>query len=117
MELSGMSESSITNGVLVWRPLLGHSKEEIYNFAHKYYDQQILTFMLEMFYQTRYGVPYFKDSTPSWSTRGKLRSKLIPLLIDMYGEGCLKNLSSLALESDQYRQLVHQNIYDPFLKY
>lgn len=38
----------------------------------------------------RYGVPYFKDSTPSWSTRGKLRTQLMPLLLDMYGEGCAR---------------------------
>ena len=31
-----------------------------------------------------HGVPYFKDTTPDWSTRGKLRTKLLPLLEDMY---------------------------------
>ena len=41
-------------------------------------------------------MPYFKDTTPTWSTRGKLRRQLIPLLIDMYGNGCLRNLSNLA---------------------
>ncbi len=92
-----MSEVSVTNNVNVWRPLLSHSKEEIYEFAHKY------------------GVPYFKDTTPSWSTRGKLRNKLIPLLIDMYGEGCLRNLSILAKASDELSVMVHQTIYDPFL--
>ncbi len=61
-------------------------------------------------------MPYFKDSTPSWSTRGKLRNQLVPLLIDMYGEGCLRNLSGLAAESDQVRALVADNIYAPFMK-
>ena len=98
MDLSGMTESSITNNVLVWRPLLQHVKQEIYDFAHKY------------------GVPYFKDSTPSWSTRGKLRNQLIPLLVEVYGEGCLRNLSNLASESDQNLALVFQNLYSPFLR-
>lgn len=93
-----MSESSVTNNVLVWRPLLSHHKDEIYSFAH------------------RYGVPYFKDSTPSWSTRGKLRNQLVPLLIDMYGEGCLRNISALADQSDQMRDLVNSNIYEPFMR-
>jgi len=48
--LSGMNAVGIVNGVNVWRPLLTHSKEEIYAFSHKY------------------GVPYFKDTTPSWYT-------------------------------------------------
>lgn len=33
----------------------------------------------------------------------------------MYGEGCLRNLTALAHESDAYRDLVHQNVYQPFL--
>ena len=33
--LSGMSEASLANGVLVWRPLLEHTKEAIFAFAHK----------------------------------------------------------------------------------
>lgn len=34
--LSGMGETANTYGVNVWRPLLGHTKEDIYEFAHKY---------------------------------------------------------------------------------
>lgn len=98
LDLSGMTETSLVNNVYVWRPLLQHVKEDIYHFAHKY------------------GVPYFKDSTPSWSTRGKLRNQLIPLLVSIYGEGCLRNLSNLAHESDQTQELVYQNLYQPFFK-
>jgi hypothetical protein len=65
----------------------------------------------------RYGVPYFKDSTPSWSTRGKLRTHLLPLLVDMYGAGCLANLANLAAESDQSRMLVQNTLYEPFMRY
>ena len=35
LALSGMGEVGLTNGVAVWRPLLSHTKEEIYEFAHK----------------------------------------------------------------------------------
>jgi hypothetical protein len=63
----------------------------------------------------RYGIPYFKDTTPSWSTRGKLRTQLLPLLADMYGVGCLNNIASLAKESDEAKQLVHCSVYKPFL--
>lgn len=97
--MSGMTETGVANGVTVWRPLLQHPKDDIYAFAHKY------------------GVPYFKDTTPSWSTRGKLRNQLVPLLINMYGEGCLRNLTSIANESDDYKELVDKNIFEPFLSY
>jgi len=39
-----------------------HPKSEIFAFAH------------------RYGVPYLKDTTGRWSTRGALRTDLMPLL-------------------------------------
>lgn len=64
----------------------------------------------------RYGVPYFKDSTPSWSTRGKLRLQLLPLLQEIYGSGCLRSLAALARESDLASALMQQNIYEPFMK-
>ena len=60
-------------------------------------------------------MPYFKDTTPSWSTRGKLRNQLLPLLVDMYGIGCLKNIATLANESDEARKLIHSSVYKPFL--
>lgn len=93
-----MTEVGVTEGVAVWRPLLGHTKDDIYEFAHKY------------------GVPYLQDSTPSWSTRGKLRNQLLPLLMEIYGSGCLHNLSSLAGDSDAMRGLVQKTVFDPFLE-
>eukprot|EP01039_Chlorochromonas_danica_P001032 gene1033-1120_t len=98
LHLSGMTEVSIANNVTIWRPLLSHPKSTIYTFAH------------------RYGIPYFKDSTPSWSTRGQLRNTLLPALIQVYGTGALHNLSALAKESDDLRRLVQDNLYDPFLR-
>jgi tRNA(Ile)-lysidine synthase TilS/MesJ len=47
---------------LVWRPLLPLTKDLVFEFAH------------------RYGVPYFRDTTPDWSTRGKLRNRLVGLV-------------------------------------
>lgn len=93
-----MTDVGVTEGVSVWRPLLSNNKDEIYAFAHKY------------------GVPYLQDTTPSWSTRGKLRNVLLPLLMDIYGTGCMHNLSSLAAESDAMRALVQETVFGPFLE-
>jgi hypothetical protein len=70
---------------------------------------------------------YFKDTTPKWSNRGKMRRQLIPLLDvsctegpsvsvlvqDMYGDGHRLNLNRLANESDQLRRLVYDNVSIP----
>ena len=110
-----MGEISLIHNVNVWRPLLTHSKDEIYQFAHSF------------------GVPYFKgicsyiyiailycfviDTTPSWSTRGKLRNQLLPLLKEMYGTGCTANLRQLAFMSDELNVTVQKCLYQPILKY
>ena len=96
LNLSGMTSSSIINNVLVLRPLLKHTKEEIFQYAQKF------------------GVPYFKDTTPSWSTRGKCRNQLIPLLNDIFGEGFEKNLSHLAFASDAAREMILNEVLQPF---
>lgn len=40
----------------------------------------------------------------------------MPLLLDMYGSGCLHNLTNLATESDLTRALVQDNLYAPFMR-
>ncbi|CAM9656523.1 unnamed protein product, partial [Discosporangium mesarthrocarpum] len=93
--LAGMEESNIIHGVEIWRPLLPFGKDVVLDFAH------------------RYGVPYFKDTTPSWSTRGKLRRILVPVLEDMFGLSVMAHLSKAAAESDDLRRLVHKEIFSP----
>jgi tRNA(Ile)-lysidine synthase TilS/MesJ/uncharacterized protein (DUF924 family) len=98
LELSGMTAVSRQHDVTMWRPLLPLEKDVIFDYAH------------------RFGVPYFKDTTPLWSTRGKLRTKLLPLIQDVYGDGSLRHLSQLAVESDACRDLVFGTILRPFLE-
>eukprot|EP00466_Bigelowiella_natans_P009740 jgi/Bigna1/76431/fgenesh1_pg.41_\ len=97
-KLSGMGEESVKDGVTIWRPFLPHRKSEIYTVAH------------------RYGVPYFKDTTPEWSNRGRMRNKLMPLLADIFGDGFRHNLANLAAQSDEFRNLTGRTVYEPFLK-
>ena len=98
LDLSGMTSLAKNNGVTIYRPLLSLEKTDVYDYSHKY------------------GVPYFKDTTPHWSTRGKLRNKLIPLLEELYGEGCLSNLATLAQESDEVRELFNETALKPFME-
>ena len=97
LDLSGMTPVSKNDGVTLFRPLLPLEKHFVFDYAHKF------------------GVPYFKDTTPHWSTRGKLRNKLLPLLEEIYGEGSMNNLSNLAVESDECKALLHEVALRPFL--
>lgn len=66
-DLVVMHEETPKAGVVVSRPMLKHPKSDIYTYAHQN------------------GVPYFKDTTPEWSNRYKIRNRLLPLLREMYG--------------------------------
>jgi hypothetical protein len=92
-----MTQVSMNDRVCIYRPLLPFEKKEIFDYAH------------------RFGVPYFKDTTPHWSIRGKLRNKLVPLLQEIYGEGSMNNLSNLTVESDQARYFLESAVLGPFL--
>ena len=97
LDIAGMREVDTLQGVTVWRPLLPHPKADIFDFAHKY------------------GVPYLKDTTDPWGTRGMMRNSLMPLLQDLFGTGYLQNLSSLAKQSEDMSHLVHLELLQPFL--
>ncbi len=98
LDLSGMTAVSKNDGIILFRPLLPLEKSFVFDYAHKF------------------GVPYYKDTTPHWSTRGKLRNKLLPLLEEIYGDGSMNNLSNLAVESDECRALMNKSMIDPFLQ-
>jgi hypothetical protein len=59
-------------------------------------------------------VPYFLDTTPKWSNRGKLRNELQPMLNDMFGAGYLENLSVLGQDSEEMSLLAEKYIFAPF---
>ena len=96
LAVNGMNEEGVVEGVRVWRPMLPHAKAPVLDFAHTY------------------GVPYFLDTTPKWSTRGKLRNQLVPLLEDMFGEGVLRNLSSVGEDSAQLGRIFETSAMRPF---
>jgi|TARA_B110000003_G_scaffold5494_1_gene5792 tRNA(Ile)-lysidine synthetase-like protein len=96
LSVNGMSDEGVVEGVRIWRPMLSHVKDDVLTFAHAY------------------GIPYFLDSTPTWSTRGKLRNQLVPLLEDMFGIGLLRNLSVIGENSEQLSEMVDKSLFKPF---
>ena len=98
LDLSVMKEQTTKNGINIFRPFIHNNKSDIYNFAHKY------------------SIPYFKDTTPDWSNRGKLRRQIFPLLNDVYSEKYIHNLDKIAKESTELNQIVMSCIVKPFIK-
>lgn len=119
LELSGMTSVSRNDGVNLFRPLLPLGKFHLHfafipnRVTYLRVCASEKTFVFD--FAHTYGVPYFKDTTPHWSTRGKLRNRLLPLLEEIYGEGSMNNLSSLAKESDEVRMLFEETVMRPFL--
>jgi len=86
--LTGMNESQMVDGICFLRPLLTISKKLIYNEAHTI------------------GIPYLKDSTPSWSQRGQIRDNIKPSLDkwDPRMINAMFELTNILKESEQYKQ-------------
>jgi len=96
LELSGMSEVSVNNNVTLFRPFITLEKSILFHYAHQY------------------GIPYFKDTTPIWSVRGKLRCKVLPLLKTVYGNGSKDHLSTIAKESNELQKFLRNTILPSF---
>ena len=97
LDLAVIKERSIINGVIILRPLIDLYKSSIISFASKY------------------DVPYFKDSTPLWSVRGKFRTKIYPLLEDTFSYNIKSNLLGLSNQAYEWNELVLKQIIEPFL--
>ena len=98
LNLAVIKETNIVNDIIMVRPMIDLYKESVYNFAHKN------------------NVPYFKDTTPNWSVRGKYRNNLDYNLRDIFGENVKENLIGLARQSDEWNILIMKQIIEPFLE-
>jgi len=96
LDLTVMQKSTIIENINILRPFIIHPKSLIYELAK---DAQI---------------PYFKNTTPSWSNRGQFREKLLPLLQNIFGIGVLENISKAGKESDELKDMVINKIINPY---
>ena len=98
LDLAVIREQTRQNDVTIVRPMINIYKNDIYDFANKYQ------------------VPYFKDTTPAWSIRGKYRNLISPLLKDTFSENIKNNLLNLSRQSDEWNEMISKEIIDPFMK-
>ena len=97
LDLAVIRPNAIINHVNIVRPLLDFYKSSIYSFAEAFH------------------VPYFKDTTPDWSVRGKYRNILEPILVDTFSDNVKQNLLTLSRQADDWNLLIYKNITKPFI--
>ena len=92
-DLEVLNQFTIKDGIKFYRPLLDFHKDRIYEMAHKY------------------NIPYFLDTTPKWSKRGKMRNEIFPL-IDNNFNNWRNNYKKLGKESSMIKEMmtkIYQN--------
>ena len=98
LDLEVMKFSGFNNSVRIFRPFLNNKKSEIIEFANKY------------------NIPYFKDTTPKWSRRGKLRNEVFPLFDNVFGEGWRKKLKEVGDQSNNWSKIAYDYIVEPWIE-
>lgn len=97
LNLAVIRDTTVIEDVTIMRPLLSNYKSSIYKFAEEYQ------------------VPYFKDTTPDWSVRGKYRNNIAPLLENTFSPAVKENLLGLSRQSFEWNGLIMEKIIEPFM--
>lgn len=96
LNLAVLKEETMIEGVSISRPLVQLFKEDVYDFAKKNH------------------VPYFKDTTPTWSVRGILRNHIMPSLHMAFKHNIKENLLKVNEQTTEWNELIHMAVIDPF---
>ena len=97
MNIEVMKYASNINDVNIYRPLLDFRKKEIYKLAHKY------------------NIPYFLDTTPEWSRRGKMRNDIFPLFDNVFGKSWKKKYKEIGTQSNDWNRTIDKYFVKPWL--
>ena len=84
---AGMQEFSSQDNIVFWRPLLHMTKQQIIDMARSH------------------NIPYLPNSTPEWSMRGQIRSRVIPV-IDRWHAGFVPGIAAMASSINELYGLV-----------
>ena len=97
-DLTVIKEKNNILNVNIYRPMLSHNKDDIY------------------FLSNKYQIPYFLDTTPNWSCRGKMRNNIFPTCLDCYNNNYKKSLLKLGKESDEISIIFQKFILDKIIE-
>lgn len=93
--LKKMEPEEIQLGVKILRPFLQISKSDIYRISHKLY------------------IPYLKNTTPSWSNRGKFREHFHGSTVEQFGESIDDKIIEFADTVQTQNRLLYTLLYEP----
>ncbi len=93
--LKKMEAEEIQLGVRLLRPFLGVEKADIYRVSELV------------------GIPYFKNTTPSWSNRGKFREHFHKATLEQFGKGIDKKMIEFSEAIQAQTVLLNKLLYDP----
>jgi len=96
--LKKMSAREIQMGVTISRPILDVEKSLIYDASQ------------------RLAIPYLKNTTPSWSNRGKFRENFHAATHKQFGPSVDAKLVEVAEILEKQNRIVEKLLYDPILK-
>ena len=97
LDLEVMKEVGVIKNVKIFRPLIAFPKSDILLLAKEY------------------NIPYFKDTTPKWSRRGKMRFEIFPLLDNIFGKSWNQKLKSIGDQSNSLNRTVKTLLSDPWI--
>ena len=94
--LQPLNESK--NRITILRPFLHATKADIYRVSEEL------------------GIPYLKNTTPSWSNRGKFREKFYESTHEQFGESVDKKVLEVAERLKCQANLINKLLYEPIYK-
>jgi tRNA(Ile)-lysidine synthase TilS/MesJ len=98
LDLAVIRQQAVISNINIGRPMIQYYKNVIYDFADKYQ------------------VPYFKDTTPKWSVRGKYRDIISPAIEDAFTKNVKENLLNISRQADEWNSLLESEIINPFIE-
>jgi tRNA(Ile)-lysidine synthetase-like protein len=93
--LKKMRREEVQLGVKIVRPFLSAEKADIYRISETV------------------GIPYLKNTTPSWSNRGKFREHFHAATVAQFGAGVDEKLIEFAEAVESQNKLLNMLLYDP----
>ena len=98
LDLEVMKEVGSIKEVNIFRPLINFPKNDIINLA------------------INNKIPYFKDTTPVWSRRGKMRFEIFPMLNQVFGKSWKEKIKSIGDQSNLLNDSIKRILSDPWIK-
>lgn len=96
--LKKMKVQELIQGVNILRPFLHIQKDLIYKVSQEL------------------GIPYLKNTTPSWSNRGKFRTHFYKATHDQFGTSVDRKLIEVSEKLEAQATLIQKLLYEPIFK-